>query len=117
MQQRSIVADFALKGLSVPKVQNDLEATLERDAVAYISITHYLHKARFPPSSADPLRSTLHGASTIPIEPSYSLSEIVHLCQCISYLDSLTPLRRPSIPASRNRVDLVRVSLNGCHML
>jgi hypothetical protein len=53
MAQRSIVAYLSLKGISVREIHDDIVATLGPDAVSYVSVTHDLREARFPPSKPE----------------------------------------------------------------
>jgi hypothetical protein len=53
MDQRMIVANRALKGLSARSIHEDLTATLGRDVVAYSSVTSYIREAHLLPSSQD----------------------------------------------------------------
>jgi hypothetical protein len=49
MQQSSIVASLALKGLSAHEARDKQEAILWPGAVAYSSVRGHLHEARFSP--------------------------------------------------------------------
>jgi hypothetical protein len=51
MDQRTIVAYLALKGLSARAIHEDLMATLWRDAMAYSTVARYLHDTHCSPSS------------------------------------------------------------------
>jgi hypothetical protein len=79
MQQRSIVAYFALKGLPAREVYDDLEVTLELDALTHNSVLRYPREARFLLSSAGPLWSTCQWVLSITIRLFYLLSKIVPL--------------------------------------
>jgi ATPase subunit of ABC transporter with duplicated ATPase domains len=50
MDQRTIVAYLALKGLSARAIHEDRMATLGRDAMAYSTVARYLHDAHCSPS-------------------------------------------------------------------
>jgi hypothetical protein len=49
MQQSSIVAPLALKGLSAREARDKQEAILWPGAVAYSSVRRHFQEARFPP--------------------------------------------------------------------
>jgi hypothetical protein len=53
MDERMIVADLALNGISTRAIHEDPTATLGRDAVAYSSVTRCLHEAYLLSSSQD----------------------------------------------------------------
>jgi hypothetical protein len=51
MDQRTIVAYLALKELSARSIHQDLVAALGGDAMAYSTVTRYIHDAHCSPSS------------------------------------------------------------------
>jgi hypothetical protein len=51
MDQRTIVAYLAFKGLSTRSIHQDLVATLGGDAIAYNTVARYIHDAHYSPSS------------------------------------------------------------------
>jgi hypothetical protein len=51
MDQRTIAIYLERKGLSARAIHEDLVATLGQDAVAYSTVTRYLHEIRFDPST------------------------------------------------------------------
>jgi ABC-type dipeptide/oligopeptide/nickel transport system ATPase subunit len=51
MDQRTIVADLALKELSARSIHQDLVATLGGGAMAYSTVARYIHDAHCSPSS------------------------------------------------------------------
>jgi hypothetical protein len=51
MDQRSIVLSFAMKGVPGMEIDNDLGAPLGFDVIGCRTVTHFLHKAKFPPSN------------------------------------------------------------------
>jgi hypothetical protein len=51
MDQRTVVAHLALKGLSARSIHQDLVATLGGDPMAYSTVAGYIHNAHCSPSS------------------------------------------------------------------
>jgi hypothetical protein len=51
MDQRTIVANLALKGISARSIHQDLVATLGGDAMASSTVPRYIHNAHCSPSS------------------------------------------------------------------
>jgi hypothetical protein len=51
MDQRTIVASLALKGLSARSIHQDLVATLGGDAMAYSTVARYIHDEHCSPPS------------------------------------------------------------------
>jgi hypothetical protein len=54
MRQRSVCLFLALKGLSVWAIHDELTAVLGPDAIAYSTVTMYLHQKQFPSILVDP---------------------------------------------------------------
>jgi hypothetical protein len=50
MTQRPIIAYLSLKWMSAREIHDDIVVTFGPNAVSYSLVTHYLRKARFPPS-------------------------------------------------------------------
>jgi hypothetical protein len=68
MDQRSVVLDLHLKGLSAHAIHEDLVATLGPKAVAYSTVTHHLREAKLGTAEVtlDPEPCSLHLTSMIP---------------------------------------------------
>jgi hypothetical protein len=116
MDQRSIVLDLHLNGLSAHAIHDDLVATLGCKALAYSPAIHYFTFVRLS-SAAPKSLSTLnlvHLTSTIPTELFWQAWKKRHFRPCENVPEPAISYPLPSLEGSRNSSGSYDVFFAGC---
>jgi hypothetical protein len=105
MDQRSIVLDLHLKGLSAHAIHDDLMVTLVPEAVTYSRVTRYLCEAKLGTAEVtlDLEPSSYHLTWKIPTGPSWQPWTKSRLCPCENLPELPISHKLSSIEGSPNR--------------
>jgi hypothetical protein len=77
MDQKTIVLDLGMKGMSLDAIHEDLVRTLGTDAVTYPTVTKYARSAKFSPKKDQPSSNPRSSSRALSMTLSWRLLLII----------------------------------------